>query len=391
MLLIHGLGEAASEDWAPVVPALAAKHRVHLIDLPGFGRSARGNQLYSPDRLARAVARAIRARRLAPLVVVAHSLGGGVGIELAAGFPELVERLVLIDVAGVLHRTTYIHSLIRSSTGPVSSLPQALVSLLSRRGPNPSSLLHSPLMRAAALRSDPSAIAALALVEHWFGPALDRVRAPVLVLWGRDDRVAPLRTGVTLAARLGAQLAVRSDVGHVPMKQAPGWTARQVVSFARAPRREAIVAAEIPLQPVARDASCDGQRDFQLSGRYRRVTLNRCDGARLTDVTADALVARHSRVEIIRGRLGGAEGSAMSVDESRVAITGTELRGGICVRTRSSTLDLAGVIASCSIGLAESDGASKLTLSVVRMRSSAQITHFHQVLVLPRGHRLVGL
>src|SRR5215207_3556780 len=55
VVLVHGLGSAAARDWSHVIPALAQRHAVYALDLPGFGYSDKGNHHYSPDNLARAL------------------------------------------------------------------------------------------------------------------------------------------------------------------------------------------------------------------------------------------------------------------------------------------------------------------------------------------------
>src|SRR5207253_557246 len=69
---------------------------------------------------------------------------------------------------------------------------------------------------------DPTAIAAYALVEHDFSHDLRAIRAPTLVIWGSEDKVAPLRTGQLTAALIpGARLALLDGVAHTPMLEQP--------------------------------------------------------------------------------------------------------------------------------------------------------------------------
>ncbi len=85
MLLVHGIG-ADRRCWAPVLPALAARHRVLLVDLPGHGDSV--GLAPDDDAIGRRVGTGCRsgAARAGPPTahVVGNSLGGWVGLELAA-------------------------------------------------------------------------------------------------------------------------------------------------------------------------------------------------------------------------------------------------------------------------------------------------------------------
>jgi pimeloyl-ACP methyl ester carboxylesterase len=96
LVFLHG-GAQNSHTWDTV--ALALGRPLIAIDLPGHGRSDwRADKDYWPVRNAEVVATVVR--RLAPAVeaVIGMSLGGLTGVVLAARYPELVQRLVVIDV-----------------------------------------------------------------------------------------------------------------------------------------------------------------------------------------------------------------------------------------------------------------------------------------------------
>lgn len=386
VLFVHGLGAAASKDWAPLYPALESELDIFAVDLPGFGESDRGNQLYSPDRMARAVMRAVEAQLEGAFMLVGHSLGGGVALEIAAQFPARVSKLLLIDVAGVLHRTVFTHSLLAGTAAGGAFFPQTIASLLSRHGPDPHALVSDPSLRESALSGDPNTISALALLDHRFGEVLDRVKAPTLILWGRDDTVAPLRTGQALSARLHAPLHVVDDVGHVPMKDATEWTASEVLRFASG---EGLTTSDEQRgEQSGRDVRCDHQPGFMLEGSYRRVVLRGCQGAKLTNVRAQRLVMKDSEVEVTGGAIESTSGIGIDLDESRLKMTGTALHAPTCLRVNASQADLAGVVARCNKQFAVSRDTSKLSLSVVRTEVDGEVEHLHEVLALHDGQAL---
>src|SRR5688500_7281843 len=107
VVLVHGLGKPAARDWARVIPALAQRYRVYALDLPGFGESDKGNHLYTPDNFARVIESVLEKRVPRPFTLVGHSMGGPVALAYAAEYPQRVSRLVLVDAAGVLHRSGY--------------------------------------------------------------------------------------------------------------------------------------------------------------------------------------------------------------------------------------------------------------------------------------------
>jgi pimeloyl-ACP methyl ester carboxylesterase len=107
VVLLHGLGKAAARDWENLIPPLVQRYAVYAVDLPGFGASDKGNHHYSPDNMARVLDAALAPLVGRPFVLIGHSMGGAVAIAYAATYPQRVDRLVLVDVAGVLPRSLF--------------------------------------------------------------------------------------------------------------------------------------------------------------------------------------------------------------------------------------------------------------------------------------------
>lgn len=96
-VLLHGLGGRAN-DWAPVVPRLAQRLRVLALDLRGHGESEWPGE-YSYELMAADVVAFLDRLDLQHVTLVGHSMGGVVAYRIAAERPDLVERLVVEDVA----------------------------------------------------------------------------------------------------------------------------------------------------------------------------------------------------------------------------------------------------------------------------------------------------
>ena len=94
LLLVHGFTDT-SRSFSLVAPQLAGR-RLIIPDLPGHGASAAGSHDVTPAGLAQALAGLIERLGLDRPIVVGHSLGGMIAIELAAGRPETVGGLVLL-------------------------------------------------------------------------------------------------------------------------------------------------------------------------------------------------------------------------------------------------------------------------------------------------------
>jgi pimeloyl-ACP methyl ester carboxylesterase len=97
VVFLHGLF-GQGRNWTQIGKALADRHRVQLVDLPHHGRSEWEDR-FDYLRVADQVAGLLRGDD--PVALVGHSLGGKVAMVLALRHPELVERLVVVDVSPV--------------------------------------------------------------------------------------------------------------------------------------------------------------------------------------------------------------------------------------------------------------------------------------------------
>jgi pimeloyl-ACP methyl ester carboxylesterase len=202
IVLVHGLG-GSSRCWWLAVDALAARHRVYLVDLPGFGSLRR---LYREFVLADG-AEWLREWMTAAAIergdLVGHSMGGYLALRLAAMEPARVRRLVLVAPAGIPTG----RSLWRHVLGLPRHWRQTTLSTLR-------------LAATDALRTHPALVwrVARALVTEDIVPLLCSVRAPALLVWGHEDPLIPAAAAAVLRAELrDARLVLIERAGHMPM------------------------------------------------------------------------------------------------------------------------------------------------------------------------------
>jgi pimeloyl-ACP methyl ester carboxylesterase len=242
LLLVHGFGGAAW-NFSELAPLLEGR-RLIVPDLPGHGASS---PLPAAPTLA-GYADALAAVLDGPVDVVGHSMGGTVGLRLAARHPGLVRRLVLAAAAGI------------SSSTRLAALTISLVGIA-----QPGRLAGRRVGRVIASRrlrnlvfggfevSNPDLLTDRAVHGFLRGPtihtdaigagralaaddprqALDRVGCPVLVLAAGRDRQVPIGDAFEYARRLGAPLRVIADCGHLLIGERPDACARAVLEFTR--------------------------------------------------------------------------------------------------------------------------------------------------------------
>ncbi len=243
LLLIHGYGGAAwnFSELAPLLPGRA----LLIPDLPGHAGSSALPAAPGLAAYADAVAACVQGQ---PVDVFGHSMGGAVALRLAERRPELVRRLVLAAPAGISSSTRGAGLTISLAgivqpgriagrrAGRIARSPRlrrfvfgpfevANPELLTERAVH--GLLHGPTLHTDALG------AGRALNAD--DPRLDlaRVTAPVLLLWGSDDRQVPLEDAFEYARRLRAPLRVIADCGHLLISERPEVCARAALDFLR--------------------------------------------------------------------------------------------------------------------------------------------------------------
>jgi pimeloyl-ACP methyl ester carboxylesterase len=216
---------------------------VLVIDLPGHGAAtAIAPARASAAAQARVLAAVLDRLGLDRVDLVGNSMGGGIGLRLAADQPARVRSLVLIGSVGPEVAKSETGEALDRGDNPLVPRTGAeagrFMKLVMERPPK----LPRALQRYAVAERAAGAERLAALFAGWHSPpageeipAGDRlaaVRAPALVIHGARDRVIHPATAEALADRLPhAQLAVLDGIGHVPQLEAPRRVARLIEEF----------------------------------------------------------------------------------------------------------------------------------------------------------------
>jgi pimeloyl-ACP methyl ester carboxylesterase len=241
VVLIHGI-TSSSATWGRVMPYLSRRFTVIAPDLIGHGQSAKPKGDYSLGAYASGLRDLLLALGYERASFVGHSLGGGVAMQLSYQFPELCERLVLVDSGGLGRDVSLI---LRAATLPGSEFVLPFLAatrlleagrlaggLLNRLGLQAGTDIHE-IARGHATLSDSDTRAAFvhtlrAIVE----PGGQRVDAsdrlylaqhiPFMLIWGEHDSIIPVAHGRTAHDHVpGSRLEVFSDSGHFPQLDEP--------------------------------------------------------------------------------------------------------------------------------------------------------------------------
>lgn len=238
VLLMHGIGSSL-EDWAANIAPLATRHRVYALDLVGNGRSDKPDAEYSLPYFGDFVADFLRTQGIDRVSLVGNSMGGGVALDVAIRYPQLVDRLVLVDPGGLGREVTILFRLLtlpligeRLARPTLKGTEQFLQSFVY----DPALITPELVQFQYELACLPGALEALlstlrrnvnllglkpGVVRHYVAN-LNRVTSPTLVIWGREDKTLPVAQAEV--ARKGipnAQVHILEKCAHVPMIERP--------------------------------------------------------------------------------------------------------------------------------------------------------------------------
>ncbi len=234
VVLLHGFG-GCWQNWLTTIPRVARARRVLAIDLPAFGASSVPRDVLTPSYYARVVDELCEGLGLGAVVLVGNSLGGLVATIVAGRFPERVAHLVLVAPVGGSHvarvaleagpkiLALQADRLLRRT--PLRSREHPLATLVHAPREMPPALLRAALLPGAGKPGLPLAAIGIGLqgARHAnLDGLLRRITAPTLLVWGREDRLVPVRTADAFARRLDdPRLVVLDDTGHVPQLERP--------------------------------------------------------------------------------------------------------------------------------------------------------------------------
>ena len=249
LVLIHGFG-ASLETWHDIYPALSTRFQVVRLDLRGHGFSSKPeDDKYSLDDQARLVTAFINKLGLRQVVLVGHSLGGGVAL---LAYLQSQDRrtdfetvgLVLIDSAGYPQELPFFVTTIRN---PITRFfayllsPQFRAQLLLERVFSVKSRITADRVHRYAYFFDlPGSRNALKQTAKYIVPRnidklvgrFKQIAVPTLIVWGEQDSAVPIENAHRFNQDIGnSRLKVLPQTGHVPHEERPEQVLEALADF----------------------------------------------------------------------------------------------------------------------------------------------------------------
>jgi 3-oxoadipate enol-lactonase len=226
LVLLHSL-LADRHAFDPVLPALAAKRRVTLINLPGFAGSQPA-MLALMDAYVAVIEDGFDEFAIAnDAVLIGNGFGGTVALAFALAHPERIAKLVLSDAAACFPpegRQAFALMAQKVADGGLG----AVADIAAKRVHSPAYLAAHPeaveQRKQVLLGIDPKAFQAACriLQESDLTPLLHHLRVPTLVVCGELDQATPPALNKVIAAKVpGARYVELPGCGHCPPLEQP--------------------------------------------------------------------------------------------------------------------------------------------------------------------------
>jgi pimeloyl-ACP methyl ester carboxylesterase len=224
VVFVHGW-TCNHTHFAPQIEHFSAAHRVVAVDLRGHGGSDAPDQRYTVTSLADDVAWLCEHLGLAQPVLVGHSMGGQVVLDVAARHPELVAAVVMVDAAPIIAGSPAVQ--MAGELGAALEGPDGVAAREALADHAVAALAHTPELHArvrADMLSTPHhvAVSCVTLMPEWDGEAMARSCTVPMLHIGAEDPINDatalrelnplLRTGQTVGAGHFNQLEVPDQV-----------------------------------------------------------------------------------------------------------------------------------------------------------------------------------
>jgi pimeloyl-ACP methyl ester carboxylesterase len=212
VILLHGWGGQAL-SFKPVFDFLSKSYRVYVLDLPGFGRSGIPPHTWGTFDYASFTSRFLTELGVKRAHIVGHSFGGRIALALAANCPKAVDKLILVNSAGIRSRRAvkYYTFITMAKIGKILLSAK----LLGRYGEQIKNSLASfvgseDYRNAGELRE-----VLVKVVNEDLRDLLPSIESPALLVWGDKDKKTPISHAKIMEAEIkNSRLVILKDAGH---------------------------------------------------------------------------------------------------------------------------------------------------------------------------------
>ncbi len=238
VILIHGLG-ASADIWMHNISAIASGYRVYAPDLVGFGYSDKPDVKYSSSYMSAFINDFMAALDIKNACLIGQSLGGGISLVNKLEVPDMAQKLVLVDSAGLGRDMPLMMRLATVPLiGELALTPSraGMAFVLRQLVYDPSAItdelidIHFDInFNRGGARTVLNVLRACATIKgarhDVLDPvmtSLDKIKIPTLIIWGRQDRLFPVTQACSAKEKIpNSYLYIFDRCGHIPNLERP--------------------------------------------------------------------------------------------------------------------------------------------------------------------------
>jgi len=231
VLILHGWG-GSSDSWVRVQEKLfESGYPVICPDLPGFGKSITPLETWGVQDYSKFVFNFSKELGLKRFFIIAHSFGGRIAIKFSISHPEMVEKMILCDAAGIKPKpgieTKVIFQIAKIGNAVLS--PRYLIRIKDRlRNVFYVFLRQRDYTKANETMKE---IIKKVLLEDLF-PDLLKIKIKTLVVWGEKDKIVPLKYGRIFHKEIkNSKILIFPKIGHSPHLECPQKLSKAIIEF----------------------------------------------------------------------------------------------------------------------------------------------------------------
>ena len=238
IVLLHGFG-GYKDQWTAFAKYLKGYHLV-IPDVPGFGESSRiPTDRYDVESQVGRIKRFVEVLKLDKFHMAGNSLGGTFTATYGAKYPEKVLTLALLDPGGApsQKKSEFLMQLEKGNNMLLGNSAQdfdKLIALIFVKPPTIPASFKKVMVAdwIAHAEFNKKIWNDLKLFQFSLAPALPLIQAPVLIIWGDQDKVLDIGGVAFLEKNLrNYKTVIMKDTGHCPMLERPEETAKVYISF----------------------------------------------------------------------------------------------------------------------------------------------------------------
>ncbi len=387
LTLIHGVGGSAA-DFRKLIKQLSQDYQLFIPDLPGYGNSKSTKNTYLPSKYAQALSEVMPSLVKSNNIVIGHSMGGNISVQLSLNHPELAQKLILIDAAGFINKFSYSQYIANNYainkiqlTEQEAPLLKGLINTINKLIPDPSRLLLSDVGREYLLGNNSTYISAISVLDENLTKLMRKPAPPTHIIWGGQDMVMPVQVVKLLSYLLKTQsIDIYESAGHSPQKQFPIQVANSIHNFIQHGAKSTKTETTTYDTDITIDCDTGENTNSLINSTYLKVTVKNCQSnTNIDNLTASQLITENSKLTFTNLNINSPTDFSFVALKSDISIWGGTLKGLSVGYIENTDLEIHGADIYTKNTLVISNVPTTMNVSLTRVHLNNRSFSWHGI------------